>query len=91
MALSDLVPGKRNSIAQGGESVQQAVPERAAHAPMFARPGEPEPNAISGERLQPGPPVPKAMPSRTRAEASGKGLGGPEALDLTRDEVDSWR
>lgn len=66
----------------------QAVPEqRAAHAPMFARPGEPEPNCFVGERLQAPQFRPRRAASRTLAEAREYGLSMPEALDLTPDEI----
>jgi hypothetical protein len=54
---------------------------------MFARPGEPEPNCVVGERLQPPQARPHREASRTLAEAREIGLSVPEALDLTPDEV----
>jgi hypothetical protein len=42
---------------------------------MFARPGEPEPNCIVGERLQPPEARPRREPSRTFAEARGRRRG----------------
>ena len=57
-----LVEGKRRSIEQSGGGVQTEPPQRCGSAPMFARPGEPEPNCVEGERLQP----PQAGPRRWR-------------------------
>ncbi|MBZ4513139.1 hypothetical protein GBO22_23535, partial [Mycobacterium avium subsp. hominissuis] len=55
---------------------------------MFARShDEAEPNCVQNEALQPSRPVPRPVVSRTRAEAAAKGLGGPEALDLTAEEI----
>lgn len=91
MALSNILPGKANSIALSGESVQR-VPEpeqRFTHAPCFARAGEPEPNVTSGERLQPPHARPRRRPTRTLADARAIGLSMPEALDLTPEEIAS--
>ncbi len=63
---------------------------RAAHGEMFARPGEPEPNAIRGERLQVGQSRPRRQSTRTLGEARVIGLFVPEAMDLTPEEIDSW-
>lgn len=54
---------------------------------MFARAGEPEPNYVVGERLQPPQARPRREASRTLAEARELGLSMPEALDLTPDEI----
>jgi hypothetical protein len=89
MGLSNLVAGKRNSIEQSGGGVDRGT-ERAAHAPMFALPGEPEPNAVCGERLQPGQSRPRRQATRTLAEAREIGLAHAEALDLTREEIEGW-
>lgn len=87
MGLSNELDGKRNAmeVSGGGSEVFSGQ----SHAPMFARPGEPEPNAVAGERLQPSQPRGKPEPTRTRADAHAKGLGAPEALDARGDEVDS--
>jgi hypothetical protein len=89
MSLSNIVEGKANSIAAGVGEVERSE-TRPAHAPIFARPGEPEPNIVSGERLQPAESRPQRAPSRTLAEAREHGLSMPEALDLSPDEVNSW-
>jgi hypothetical protein len=89
MALSNIVTGKRNSIAASGESVQRAPEQRAIHAPMFARPGEAEPNAISGERLQDGKLRPAPVPTRSRIAARRRGLAVPEMLGITQAEIDA--
>jgi hypothetical protein len=39
MGHSNLVPGKVNSIEASGGGGQTVPEQRAAHAPMFARPG----------------------------------------------------
>lgn len=85
MALSRIFEGKSNSIAAGVPN--EAVTQPVAHAPMFARPGEPEPNVHRGERLQPATPRPRRAPTRTRDEARAIGLAHAEALDLSREEV----
>lgn len=92
MALSNITTGKANSIAlSGGGPAQPVADERPTHAPMFARShDEAEPNCVQNEALQPSQAVPSAVASRTRAEAAAKGLGGPEALDLTADEITAW-
>ncbi|WP_225345076.1 hypothetical protein, partial [Mycobacterium avium] len=84
--------GKQNSIAlSGGGPAQPVTDERPTHAPMFARShDEAEPNCVQNEALQPSRPVPRPVVSRTRAEAAAKGLGGPEALDLTAEEITAW-
>ncbi len=85
-----LVEGKRRSIEITGGGAQTVPEERLGHAPCFARPGEPEPNCVVGERLQ----APQARPhreaSRTLAEAREIGLSMPEALDLTPDEAQAF-
>jgi len=90
MGHSNIVEGKANSIERSGGGAQTEPPQRCGHAPMFARPGEPEPNCVVGERLQ----APQARPhreaSRTLAEAREIGLSMPEALDLTPDEVQAF-
>lgn len=90
MPLSNIVPGKQNSIYQGGGGAQTVPDERPGHAPTFARPGELEPNCVVGERLQPAEARPRREPTRTLAEAREIGLSMPEALDLTPDEVTAW-
>jgi hypothetical protein len=90
MGHSNLVQGKANSIAASGGGAQTVPEQRAAHSPMFARPGEPEPNAVVGECLQPAQSRPRREPSRTLAEARAIGLSTPEALDLTEAEIASW-
>lgn len=88
MGLSKIAEGKRNSIKASCREAQGVAPQdRAAHGEMFARPGEPEPNAIRGERPQAGQPRPRRQPTRTRRDAHALGLGGPEALDVTLDEL----
>jgi hypothetical protein len=87
MGHSNVVAGKANSIAQSGGGPQTVPEQRAAHSPMFARPGEPEPNAVVGERLQPPTPRPRREPTRTIREARALGLAHPEALDLSEAEV----
>ena len=86
-----LTEGKRNSIRlSGGDGGPHVVHERAGHAPVFARPGEPEPNVISGERLRPAEARPRREASRTLAEAREHGLSMPEALGAVGDgTVDS--
>lgn len=86
-SASNIVPGKANSIAQSGGGAQTDPPQRLGSAPMFARPGEPEPNCIEGERLQAPEARPRREASRTLAEAREHGLSMPEALDLSEDEV----
>jgi hypothetical protein len=54
MGLSRITEGKRNSIKASGAAHGVPPQERASHGEMMARPGEPEPNAIRGERLQEG-------------------------------------
>ena len=83
-----LMPGKANSIAAGVEGDDRR--EYVSHAPVFVGFGEAPANSVSGERLQPARPVARPVVSRTRAEAQAKGLGGPEALDLTADEIAAW-
>lgn len=90
MGHSNIVEGKANSIERSGGGTQRVPEQRAAHAPCFARPGEPEPNAVVGERLQPAQARPRREPSRTIAEARAIGLTMPEALDLAPDEVAAW-
>ena len=90
MGHSNIVVGKANSIEQSGGGAQTVPEQRAAHAPMFARPGEPEPNCVVGERLQPAEARPRREPSRTIAEARAIGLTMPEALDLSAEEVAAW-
>jgi hypothetical protein len=68
MGHSNPVPGKVNSIALSGGGVQ-TEPQRLGSAPMFARPGEPEPNRVEGERLQEPEARPHREASRTLAEA----------------------
>jgi hypothetical protein len=87
MGHSKLTEGKANSIAQSGGGAQTEPPQRCGSAPMFGRPGEPEPNCVVGERLQEPSPRPRRAPTRTRAEARKLGLAHAEALDLTREEV----
>jgi hypothetical protein len=41
-----ITEGKRNSIAQSGGGAQTEPPLRCGSAPMFARPGEPEPRCV---------------------------------------------
>ncbi len=89
MGLSNCVPGKKNSIERSGgqENPRQ---DRPSHAPMFARShDEPEPNAVSGDRLRPGESRPRREAFRTLAEAREIGLSMPEALDLTPEEIRS--
>ena len=88
MALSNILPGKQAAIDVSGGGVPHQPPERAAHAPMFARPGEREPNVTMGERLQPSRPGSKPVPTRTRRDAHAKGCA-PEALDVGLEELDS--
>lgn len=88
MGASNLVPGKVNSIVlSGGDGGPHVVDERAGHAPVFALPGQAEPNVTQGERLQPAQPRPRREATRTRAEARALGLAHAEALDLSREEV----
>jgi hypothetical protein len=82
-----LVEGKRRSIEITGGGAQTEPPRRLGCAPMFARPGEPEPNCVEGERLQAPQDRPHREASRTLAEAREIGLSMPEALDLTEAEV----
>ncbi len=84
MAITE---GKGNSIAFSGGGVQTEPPQYQGSAPVFARPGEPEPNVISGEALQPPQARPRREATRTRAEARKLGLAHAEALDLSREEV----
>jgi hypothetical protein len=90
MGHSNVVAGKKNSIEASGGGLQTEPEQRLGHAPMFARPGEPEPNCVVGERLQPATARPGREATRTLAEARQIGLSMPEALDLTSDEVESW-
>ncbi|WP_142281134.1 hypothetical protein [Mycobacterium palustre] len=83
-----IVPGKRNSIEQSGGGAQTEPPQRCGSAAMFARPGEPEPNCVVGERLQQPQARPKRPPTRTFSDAREHGLAHPEALDLSRDEIE---
>jgi hypothetical protein len=85
MSLSRILPGRQNSIALSDGEPAGPVPERGTHAPMFARPGEPESNAVSGERMQPSQARPKRPATRTLAEASEIGLSMPEALGVRAD------
>jgi hypothetical protein len=87
MSISNIVAGKQNSINQSGGGAQTEPEQRLGHGPMFARPGEPEPNCVVGERLQPPQARPRRDASRTLAEAREHGLSMPEALDLTPAEV----
>jgi hypothetical protein len=87
MSHSNLVPGKQNSIAASGGGAQTVPEQRAAHSPMFARPGQPEPNVVVGERLQPPQARPRREPTRTFTEARALGLAHPEALDLSKAEI----
>ena len=89
MGLSNTLPGKRNAIEQSGGDSVQPVPERGDHAPMFAHRGEPEPNAVAGERLQPSRPRPAPVPTRSRIAARRRGLAAPEMLGLTQAEIDA--
>lgn len=82
-----IVEGKRNSIALSGGGAQTEPPQRLGSAPMFARPGEPEPNCVVGERLQPPTARPHREASRTLAEARALGLSMPEELGVRGDEV----
>ena len=70
-----LVAGKANSIRKPGGGGQSEPPQRCGHSEMFARPGEPEPNCIVGERLQPPEARPRRERSRTFAEARGRRRG----------------
>jgi hypothetical protein len=90
VSLSNIAAGKRNSIEQGGGGMQMEPEQRSSHAPMFARPGEPEPNAVVGERLQPPQARPRRKPTRTLADSRKLGLSMPEALDLAPEEIASW-
>jgi hypothetical protein len=90
MGHSKILVGKAISIERSGGGTQNVPEQRAAHAPMFARPGEPEPNCVVGERLQPPQARPRREASRTLAEAREIGLSMPEALDLTPDEVQAF-
>jgi hypothetical protein len=87
MSLSNIVEGKANSIALSGGGAQTEPPQYLGSAPVFARPGEPEPNCVVGERLQPPQARPHREASRTLVEAREYGLSMPEALDLTPDEI----
>ena len=73
MSLSNIVEGKANSIAAGVGEVERGA-TRPAHAPMFARPGEPEPNAVSGERLQPASLRGKPVPVFEGRDANAQGM-----------------
>jgi len=84
-----IVEGKKNSIQQSGGGAQTEPPQRLGSAPMFARVGEPEPNCVEGERLQPPQARPRREASRTLAEAREHGLSMPEALDLTPAEMET--
>jgi hypothetical protein len=87
MALRNFVKGKRPPSEPEPKLVTN---DRPTHAPMFARShDEPEPNAVSGVRLQPAQPRPRREASRTLAEARKLGLSMPEALDLTPEEINS--
>jgi hypothetical protein len=77
MSLSNILPGKANSIEKSGGGVDRAT-ERVAHAPMFARPGEPEPGAVKGECLQPGEARPAPVPTFTGRDANALGMPQPE-------------
>jgi hypothetical protein len=88
--IANVVAGKSNAIEVSGGGAQTEPPQRCGHAPMFARPGEPEPNCVVGERLQPASSRPRPEASRTIAEARAIGLTMPEALDLTADKVAGW-
>lgn len=82
-----ITEGKRKSIEQSGGGAQTEPPQRCGSAPMFARPGEPDPNCVVGERLQEPTARPRRAPTRTRAGARKLGLAHAEALDLSREEV----
>lgn len=82
-----IVEGKRNSIEQSGGGAQTEPTQYLGSAPVFARPGEPEPNCVVGERLRPAEARPHRETSRTLAEAREHGLSMPEALDLTPEEI----
>jgi hypothetical protein len=88
MALSNLVAGKRNSIEQSGGGGQAEVRQPNGHAPCFAHLGQPEPNAISGERLRAGTPAPAAVPARSMIEARRRGLATPDTAGITQAEID---
>ncbi|OMC26419.1 hypothetical protein A5738_02905 [Mycobacterium colombiense] len=85
-----IVEGKRNSIEQSGGGAQTEPPQRLGSAPVFARPGEPEPRCVVGERLRPAEARPRREASRTLAEARKHGLSMPEKLGAVGDgTVDS--
>ena len=87
MPASNIVEGKANSIQESGGGAQTEPPRRCGSAAMFARHGEPEPNCVVGERLQPPQARPRRAPSRTIEEARAIGLSMPDALDLTPEEI----
>jgi hypothetical protein len=80
-----ITEGKRNSIEQSGGGPQADPPQYLGSAPVFARPGEPEPRCISGERLRPAEARPRREASRTLAEAREHGLSMPESLGVVGD------
>jgi hypothetical protein len=80
-----ITEGKRNSIAQSGGGAQTEPPQYLGSAPVFARPGEPEPRCVVGEALQPPQARPRREASRTLAEARALGLSMPEALGVLGD------
>lgn len=90
LSLSNIVEGMQKSIKDSGGGAQTEPPQRCGCAPVFARPDEPEPNCVVGERLQPPQARPHREASRTLTEAREIGLSMPEALDLTPDEVQAF-
>lgn len=80
-----IAPGKANSIAASRGGAQTEPPQYLGSAPVFARPGEPEPRHVSGERLRPAEARPRREASQSLAEAREHGLSMPEKLGVRGD------
>lgn len=87
MSLSNLVPGKANSIALSAGEPPVPTDGRPSHAPCFTSEHGPQPNAIEGERLQAPQRPPRREASRTLDEARQHGLSMPEQLGVRGDET----
>jgi hypothetical protein len=89
MPLSNMIPGKKQSIERSGGSGSPVAPDRPSHAPMFTRThDEPQPNAIAGEALQAMPRRPAPVPTRSRIEAHRRGHS-VETVGITQAEIDA--
>ncbi|WP_156763865.1 hypothetical protein [Mycobacterium sp. 852002-50816_SCH5313054-b] len=73
MSLSNLVPGKRNSIEQSAGEPPVPGDGRPSYAPTFTSEHGPQPNSVIGERLQAPQRPPRRDASRTLAEARAIG------------------